>query len=517
MKIILNNKYWSFLDGVHACGYCYDCEGNLFQGKQLCQYFSSVTDSITFAHLLQNTNGLFAVVIDHPDMILAATDRLRKFPLFYSQDGSLITDTPWLFIQNDNWDEQSIAFYKASGAILPGHTLLQSIRQLPPASIGKYPHFSPQSIQIESYTSYLCCKEEERSISVEAMDEIMVSVFKRLVKSVNNRQIVVPLSAGNDSRLILCMLRRLGYENVVCYTVAGRDDTEWEGAHAAAQQLGYTHYRIDIHDKKVQENCFADKEEFEQYYNYVGCLTNFCWLYDYAALLYMRTNRLIEENAVFVPGHSGDMVGGSHLYKADVHEYESVTSLVSKMMYINFEFNGNKSVQEILTDYFTSTIQSGASAYSAYQNWIVQHRQCHNILNSTRVYEFFGYDVRLPWWDSSLYDLFSHLPYADLQGCRLYKSYLYFLFNKYQLPVSFHCQHVSWRKSAFRKWLKKICPAWLLKRKRDIFDPVGEWELGETLGLELSQWLGHPHACTNANELLSTWYLMRVSKMINKD
>ena len=311
------------------------------------------------------------------------------------------------------------------------------------------------------------------------------------------------------------MLRKWGYNNVVCYTVEGADGDEWDGAHQAALQLGYAHYRVDMQDEAVRQLCYTNPEDFERYYRYVGAYTNFCWLYDYVAIRYLEKQHVITKDAIFVPGHSGDMIAASHLTKTKMHEYVSVRGMALRMLYGGFEYSKSKLVYDELVKYFKKTKHEGYTDYSAYQNWVVQHRQAHNIVNSTRVYDYYGYEVRLPLWDNERYDLFAHLPFASLINSRLYTQYVKRVFSSFSLPVNEHTTSVCWLTVAVRSFIKYHIPTRLLCYFRKNDDPVGERVLSQPLGEELSRWLGHPYTCTNSNELMLQWYLVQVYRYLH--
>lgn len=507
MQVILNRYKWSVRDNVHACGYCFDPEGKLYSDEQLCTYFAAISDEQELARRLQDANGFFAVVIQTKDTILAATDRLCRFPLYYSD--RVITDNHNTFDTSLEWDYLGRAFYRTSGAVLPGHTLLQSIRQLLPAGIAVY---RSKEWTINTYTSFLCKKEEEKSIRLEELDRVMTAVFARLIQSAKGRQLVIPLTAGNDSRLILCMLKRLHYTNVICFTIVGEGCEEWEGADQAARTIGFRHVKIDMLDENVRKLLYQDKASFENYYRYVGGLTNFCWLAEFVAVKYLEKQGLIAQDAIFVPGHSGDMIGGSHLTKAKVKEQMSVSELVQRMRYVGFEYGTDKRVKEVLHTYFSDTLQKGYTPYSAYQNWVVQHRQAYNIVHSVRAYDFCGYEVRLPLWDACLYDIFAKLPYASLQKSSLYLQYIRYVLEPFGLHANPSHDGVSWYKVAARKWVKKYMPNGIIRIRNHHLDPVGENALSLPLSQELNAFAGKSLVYTNSNELLSRWYEMRVAQ-----
>ena len=507
MRVILNNYPWFTKEDIHVCGYCF-VNGQLLREESLAGYLSALRHPALREKTLLAANGLFAVVIAGEDYIIAATDRTRTYPLFYSQDG-LLSDDHTRIPNAGKWDESALAFYHASGAVQPGHTLIQSVRQLPPAGWAIY---EAHQWAIHTYASFLCTPAEERYVSIAELDATMQSVFSRLIDSVNGRQLLIPLTAGNDSRLILCMLKRLNYSNVLCYTVTGDKDSEWIGAHEAAQQLGYKHVKIDMQDPAVRNICYADRNDLEAYCRYAGAYTNFCWLYDYVAIRYMEAKQLIKPEAVFVPGHSGDMFGGSHLTKGKVSARTSPRGMARRMIYVGFEYQPNDIVKKEVNSYFEKSLQEGFTSHSSYQNQVVQHRQLHNILQSIRVYLYCGYEVRLPLWDNDLYDLFSHLPYEALHHSRLYTDYVRYVFENYSLSVNEAALTVSWVGAAIRKIFKYHLSHRLLPLFRHTADPLGEGALSKPMGEELTRWLGYPHPYTNTNEIMLRWYEMRVSQ-----
>lgn len=507
MQIILNKYPWSVQNNVHACGYCFDPEGKLYSGEQLCAYFAGIPDEEELTRRAHVANGFFAVIIQLEDIILAATDRICRFPLYYTDQA--ITDDHTALETSLEWDELGRVFYQTGGAVYPGRTLLQSIRQLLPAGIAI---FRSKEWTINTYTSFLCKKEEEQSIRIDELDHTMQAAFERMIQSVKGRQLVIPLTAGNDSRLILCMLKRLHYSNVICFTIVGKGSQEWEGASHAAQILGYPHVKIDMLDENVRNLLYQDKECFENYYRYVGGLTNFCWLAEFVAVKFLEKQGLITKDAIFVPGHSGDMIGGSHLTKAKVKEQMSVSELVQRMQYVGFEYGTDKRVEDVLRSYFTDILKKGYTPYSAYQNWVVQHRQAYNIVHSVRAYDFCGYEVRLPLWDSCLYDIFAKLPYASLRNSNLYIQYIRYVLEPFGLYADPSHEGVSWRMVAARKWFKKHMPNRLLRCWHHSTDPVGEEALSLPLAHEINAFLGKPHAYTNSNELLLRWYEMQVAQ-----
>lgn len=72
------------------------------------------------------------------------------------------------------------------------------------------------------------------------------------------------------------------------------------------------------------------------------------------------------------------------------------------------------------------------SAASAFERWEWQERQAKFIVNSVRVYEAFGHEWRLPWWDASLMDFWSMIP-VHMRARRA--LFLRYMERRHRLPV----------------------------------------------------------------------------------
>jgi len=188
--------------------------------------FSSIKNADDFISSLKQLNGFFAVVQQKEDTIYAAVDRVRSVPLFYSlKDGDFyISDDPnWIQkeIQSDEVDEIAAAEFMLTGYVTGKDTLYPDIKQLQAGEALVLQHSSDclslRTIQYYRYIpkNYSVCSEEE---ILSVLDRVLVKVFERLIKIASGRTIVVPLSGGYDSRLIVLMLKRLGYEKVVAFS-----------------------------------------------------------------------------------------------------------------------------------------------------------------------------------------------------------------------------------------------------------------------------------------------------------
>ena len=86
------------------------------------------------------------------------------------------------------------------------------------------------------YKPWISFKDQPTSLDLA---KVTLDILKKMIDSLNGRQVIIPLSAGNDSRLIASGLKHLGYENVKCYSYGMPDNFETKIAKIVADKLGY--------------------------------------------------------------------------------------------------------------------------------------------------------------------------------------------------------------------------------------------------------------------------------------
>lgn len=93
----------------------------------------------------------------------------------------------------------------------------------------------------------------------------------------------------------------------------------------------------------------------------------------------------------------------------------------------------NLSKLEILPDIETESlfqlsempIDTLEDVANAFECWEWQERQAKFIVNSCRVYEFWGYDWRIPLWNNEMMDFWARVPLGLRVGKRLYDGFLF--------------------------------------------------------------------------------------------
>uniref|UniRef100_A0A7C5YRF0 asparagine synthase (glutamine-hydrolyzing) n=1 Tax=candidate division CPR3 bacterium TaxID=2268181 RepID=A0A7C5YRF0_UNCC3 len=431
---------WYENRNVLAKGFLFDEEGNFYKNDKISSFFKDVVSIEGFKHKLQVANGSFAVIVKNEGQIFAAVDTLRSMPLFYiRQNGTLfVSDDGWLLARKVNLsevDEISFNEFLLSGYTIGNHTLLNNLRQI---QAGQYLYYNDetQELKIDFYYKHLHGNyfDLDKEEYFEKLDSIYKNVFSRLIKSVRERTIAIPLSGGYDSRSIAAMLKKFGYENVICFTYGRPESFEVHTSERVAKEFGYKWYFVNYADKDDWYKLIGD----EKYLFFASNASSLPHVQEYIALYVLKSKSLVPEDAVFVPGFSGDLLGGSYvpneiitgqeylLFEKGVEDY-----IFSK--YLNLD--NNISVEHIakikeriskeLLEFGVHNVNNALDFDSIVEAFFTNHKVAKFVVNAVRLYEYFGYDWRMPLWDKELYEFYYRIPLEyRIVGKNLYNDYL---------------------------------------------------------------------------------------------
>ncbi|MBD3402403.1 hypothetical protein GF420_05870, partial [candidate division GN15 bacterium] len=281
-------------------------------------FAADMSDSAsTLTNLLSGTDGAFAIVVSHGETIAAAVDRVRSFPLFYAEGSGrfYLSDDPlWVGEKCGSLDLDDLARteLQLAGFVTGPDTLLTSVRQLRP---GEKLQFDDRTgrLTVSRYFEFRHPAADDRTDDdwCDVLDEMHREVFGRLIAGLDGRPIALPLSGGFDSRLTAWMLKRLSYDNVICFTYGKRDNWESSVSRQVADRLGFRW--VNLPDSYYAWRRFFGTDERFRYYQFAGRMVSLPHMQDFLAVRQLRDEHLIPEDAVFVPGHSGDFVAGSHI------------------------------------------------------------------------------------------------------------------------------------------------------------------------------------------------------------
>lgn len=379
-------------------------------------------------------NGNFAFAMETSRYVFCTVDRVRSIPLFYAvSDEEVIFSDDANYLRdrlNPQFNEENGAEFLVSGYVTGSDTLFDGISQL---QAGEYLVYDKKvgSLTTDFYYrfwhgNFFSASEEEL---LDQLDETFVRVFQRLIASTKGLQIVVPLSGGLDSRITIAMLKQLCVEDVICFSYGKKGNREAEISRQVAKALGYKWYFVEYTREKLYDCYHSD--EMQSYMKYSGNLVSLPIIQDFLAVRELKEKGKIPENAVLVPGHTGDMISGGqipHDYtRSQIYTLEKFFEDSLKMHYSLWRWS-----EAEFGSLFKGKIQKSVGKLSVFDNescanaielFDFDERHGKYIINSVRVYEFFGYQWRMPLWDTELIDFFLQVPISYRINQLLYKYY----------------------------------------------------------------------------------------------
>ncbi|WP_162902752.1 asparagine synthase-related protein [Taibaiella koreensis] len=492
VRLVYNYGYtWYTSDGISVKGFIYDTEDNPLREAGLVAFFRGADSAETLQDRLRQANGLFAVVIQTDAGVYCATDRTRTFPLYYSLDKGVlrISDAvehaaPGL-LQMDTLSKEEFLY---TGYVTGNSTLLKDVCQVQAGAC-----LVGVDDQVQEYCYHFYVADKPLTGTFDALPDQLAGLFdkagERLVKALAGRTAVVPLSGGYDSRLIAVLLKKQGYSKVICFTYGIPSSPDVRMSARVAAELGFPWHFIAYTPRLVGD--FLHTPEFKAYLPFVVNGTSALFTQDYFAIRQLVTQKMIPEDAVIVPGHTGDFIAGGHL-EAGLTE----DNVAERLLQRHYVFRtGDK--RSLLSRIHLPAIP--AQPYEYFEHWNLKERQSKFIINSNRIYEFWGHEHLVPLWDKDLLLFFQNLPWEYKWGRKLFDQVVFRYFFE---PYS-----VAFPKKRYPFVLQKIAGA--RNRMRRIFfsDPVNFKLIARSFLKDRQLGLRWSNKEVNINRIQTAWYI----------
>lgn len=380
-----------------------------------------------FINSVKELDGFFSVVLISENIILAAVDHIRSTPLFYANYKDkfyLSNDAEWIRSKINIYklSKKSVREFKLTGYVTGENTLVEEVKQLL-AGESLCVSSNYEKITLIKKNHFKLERNEPSTVMQEALCEELIAVtaksIRKLINYANGRQIVIPLSGGYDSRLIALMLKKHGYHNILSFTYGRLGNEESEVSRKIAAELGIE-WKFIEYDNLIWKSEWKSKARLD-YQIYASGLCTLPHIQDWIAVKYLKKYKLIEKNAVFVPGHSGDFIAGSHIPKEFFkNKIFSVKDIVYQILKKHYSLS-RQPLRDMLSRVWKKKLfnqikvikkqpLSGWQCASIFEVWDWRERQSKFICNSVRVYEFWQCDWWLPLWDIDFIKFWENVP-----------------------------------------------------------------------------------------------------------
>jgi len=473
VAFFLRSPKWAGGEGVWALGR--PLYGQNFLGPdQLRELFSKTIvqeriDPAMLKAILSELRGHFAIIWHAPRQLVLAADNVRTYPLFFTASPSEVGVSDHLpnhFMSSSRLSNRNLLEFAMTGFVSGSETMYKDVQQV---QAGEALILDLLSDEMEEHTYFSFSPLHPKQIDdvhtidryINIIDQSMKLSMERLIHYLDGRTAVVPLSGGWDSRTILLQLLRLGYNDVLTFSYGKEGNSESQVSRQVAQKLGVRWVFIPYTIQKWRS--FAQTREYWDYLSFAHNAVSVPHIQDLLAVQELLKQEVISpQDSVIVPGHSADFVAGSHLQVAhsrirDVNAF--VKALMSKHYILNtpkvaFDWLGNlfkgQNDEELLSrlrnklvDQVEVLLSESAyvdpHAFLDFWNW--RERQAKFIVNSVRVYEFYGLDFGIPLWDADFVDIWNRVPYVLRSRRLLFLQYLLWLQQEIGLSAPVAHEH----------------------------------------------------------------------------
>ena len=469
---IQTNNFWKKYISqdltLWVCGYIYSHLPN-----DLIKSFKEIKKD-QIQSCINSIDGHFSIIVQRNDLCFIAVDKIRSNPLFFINIGKnyFIDKDPQNLVNIKNFsktiNDNAILEFSMAGFTIGNKTLFKNLHTLKAGEVVIFNKGQYEYIQYHRYYDEITRDSFENS--VKTLTTLTIKIFKKMISQIGNRQIIIPLSSGQDSRLVASVLKYLNVENVKCYTYGSPGNHEAKVAKLVAKELGYDWIFIPL--KYKSEKKYYKSSEYDHFLKFSETFCSVPYIQSLSSIKYLKKLNWIDNDAVFINGGAGDFISGGHI-NSKINDSSSLKNInfrkeniLDQIIEKHFSLWGylktKKNISIIknnlssefagsLIDFKDSKKDHLAFEYSGFID-----RQSKYVINGQRIYEYYGYEWRLPLWDIEYIDFWLKIPSDHKFKQKLYKEVLeYNNFGNVWLNKSF-----DYKKTIAPKWvvpLRFVC------------------------------------------------------------
>ncbi|NCC20883.1 MAG: asparagine synthetase B family protein [Alphaproteobacteria bacterium] len=387
---------------------------------------------------LGKQTGFHGGFVRNGDTLIAWADHIRSFPIFYSfKDGRLFIGNDARSVRDaadiDVADSESLIEFAMSGYATGKHTLYRDLKVIQPGELivwreGMDAPFLHRWFRYVTMPDPTHGWEDNRTRLGEILDRQALEIIERA----DGRPIWIPLSAGLDSRIILCKLHEHGYRNLHTFTYGPRFNFEAKYAQRVARKLNVP-WQFTGLSMRACRAIYASPER-NGYQDYADGLKAAPSMREFCALKTLKDKRTIPPEAILINGQTGDYLTGGHIpgyavNSSPVSETDYLHGIASKHYDLWKNLASAENLDTIRRRIYEQAPYDCGETNPAYwglkaEQWEYDARQVCLVVNGQRSYEFFGWAWELPLWAKDLVDFCARLPLDQKIGQALFKDYL---------------------------------------------------------------------------------------------
>jgi len=389
-------------------------------------------------HILSIMNYPGAFIMESTKYVIASVDAIGSYPIFFhtSKKKFIVSNSARQLQKNMelyDWHKLSVRELAMAGYVTGADTVIRGISQL---QSGGWLLFDKRESLFEQGRFYTYKPIPEEGISdeewVDQLDSVMCNIARRMIDRLDDREVVLTLSSGLDSRLLACKLHEAGYAKLRTVTYGPPNNWEAIGAQEVAKRLGVPWEFIGVSRESAGDIFRSDDRK--NYSKFADGLFSQAMFQEYIAMYQLNQMGVDRDATVLLNGQSGDFISGAHVQKHFFSEGANLQTIVDYIINKHYSLWGSLKTTEFCThmrDKVGGIIGvdkdvslSGSQLASLYEFWEFQERQSKWVIHGMRAHDYFGFCWQLPLWDMELVKFFARVPYRLKIEQRLYRLWL---------------------------------------------------------------------------------------------
>ncbi|WP_067781784.1 asparagine synthase-related protein [Actinomyces vulturis] len=366
-------------------------------------------------------------IIISDDEVLIVQDRLRSWPLLWtilspdgedpvcviSDDANALNRFSQQLGSSSTWNIPARDEFLDTGFVTGTDTLVRTISSAPQGvmvRINRHTHdvtFHPYALSYFLDESIESPGEFSEFLS-QAFDRSMTTLMNR----VGSRRLLIPLSGGLDSRLLVSWLKKNDVSSALTFTYGVSGSREAQVSQQVAQQAGLPWHFIEYEPEAMLRAWHS--EQTHEFFRYSSGFNALPHVQDWFALQSLDSQGMLD-NDVVLPGHT--IVGNMHDHEL-LHRQNVTHGDLGRALIAHHNILQEHSHQALSDDYRIAKVARYLRMYghphnyryvqSVIESYNVHERQTKYINNSVRAYEFMGLDWALPMLDAPMWHGWAH-------------------------------------------------------------------------------------------------------------
>ena len=388
----------------------------------------SIINKSEISSYVKSIDGHFAIIVKRYDFTFLIVDKIRSTPLYFAKiknDYYVDCDPKNIFNLN-NFDkainQNAQLELTMSGFVIGNKTIYKYLYSLKAGEIVLLSTNTHEYLQYFRYYGEINNKSFNEYL--KELTEVTLNIFSKMLNQIGNRQIIISLSAGYDSRLVASILKYLGAKNVKCYTYGTPGNFEAKIAKLISQKLGYKWKFVPLTHKSEKE--YYGSKDYKEYLNYSETYCSVPNIQSLSTIKYLKDMNWVNHDAIFINGISGDFISGGHIpvnnesdlkfLNVNLRKENILNQLVEKHFSLWGYLKTNHNIKKLKKNLWHEIIkgcgelQKKNNDHQFYEYSELIDRQSKYMITGQKVFEYYNHEWRLPLWDDEYLYFWQKVP-----------------------------------------------------------------------------------------------------------